>query len=146
MKSLITLLFVVCFAPTLYANTLTINDAYARAMAPGAITSAVFGVIDNPSDKTVEIIRATTPAAGHVELHTVEMEGDVMKMRQVDKFTVPAHGALILKPGGFHIMLFDLVSPLATGQTIEVTITFKSGKTQTFRAPVKKVMHGMKHG
>ena len=98
----------------------------------------------NHSDKDRAIVSATTPAAGKVELHDVIVEGDVMKMRQVQQITIPANGEAVLKPGSLHIMLFDLKNGLKEGEQIEMTLTFANGETQTFEAPIKKVMSGMK--
>jgi copper(I)-binding protein len=42
-------------------------------------------------------------------------------------------------------MLFDLKKPLVEGEKIDVQVTFANGQKQTFAAPIKKVMSGMKH-
>ncbi len=90
------------------------------------------------------IVSASSPASGKVELHTHVKEGDVMKMRQVDQISIPASGTVELKPGGLHIMLFDLQQDFIEGKSIEVTINFANGDQQTFTAPpIKKVMAGM---
>lgn len=121
------------------------HHAYARATPPTAVTSAVFGEFMNRGDKERYIVSATTDAAGKVELHDVIKEGEVMKMRQVDRITIPAKGKVELKPGSLHIMLFELKAPLAEDQEIDVQLTFANGEKHTFTAPVKKVMSGMKH-
>ncbi len=146
MKLLKTLLLSALVVSPLAAakSDIHIHDAYARAMAPGAKTSAVFMTLMNHSDATRTVVSATTPAAGKVELHDVIKEGEVMKMRQVSDIQIPAHGTTELKPGSLHVMLFDLKRQLADGEHIMVTVTFKNGETQTFKAPVKKVMAGMK--
>ncbi|EGQ7936882.1 copper chaperone PCu(A)C [Vibrio vulnificus] len=121
------------------------HHPYARAMAPGAVNSAVFVELMNRSDNVRTIVAAETPAAGKVELHDVIKEGDVMKMRQVESIEIPAKGKTVLKPGSLHIMLFDLKAPLNEGEQIDVTVTFANGEKMTFKAPVKKVMTGMQH-
>ncbi|WP_122056014.1 copper chaperone PCu(A)C [Vibrio sp. Evd11] len=125
-------------------NDVMVHDAYARATPPSAVNSAVFTTLMNHSDKERSIVAATTPAAGKVELHDVIVDGDVMKMRQIQQISIPANGEVVLKPGSLHIMLFDLKGGLKEGEQIEMTLTFANGETQTFDAPVKKVMSGMK--
>ncbi|MGR5068316.1 MULTISPECIES: copper chaperone PCu(A)C [Vibrio] len=120
------------------------QDPYARAMAPGALTSAVFVTFANRSQEDINIIAAETPAAGKVELHDVIKDGDVMQMRQIERITLKANETTELKPGSLHIMLFDLTKPLNEGDEIEVTVTYDNGQKQSFKAPVKKVMAGMK--
>lgn len=145
MKGKALLLISLLASPLAYAKMdIMVHHPYARATPPTAATSAVFGEIVNRSDSDRYIVSATTEAAGKVELHDVITEGDVMKMRQVSELKVPAKGKLELKPGSFHIMLFNLPKPLAENEEIDVQVTFKDGEQLTFKAPVKKVMSGMK--
>jgi len=145
MKMKLLLLASLLVSPLSYAKMdIMAHATYARAMAPGAVTSAVFGEIVNRSDTDRYIVSATTDAAGKVELHDVIMDGEVMKMRQVSELKVPAKDKLVLQPGSYHIMLFNLVKPLNDGDNIDVQVTFKNGQQYTFSAPVKKVMSGMK--
>lgn len=127
------------------SNTLMIDGAYARATPPNAPTSAVFFTAHNHSDSSIDIVSATTPAAKKVELHTVVMDGDVMKMRQLDALTIDASGELVLKPGSYHVMLFELTREFVEGDDIKVTLSLSDGTTQTIVAPIKKVMAGMSH-
>ena len=60
-----------------------------------------------------------------------------MSMSQVDQIALPAGKTVMLKPGGYHIMLMQLASPLQKGQTFKVTLQFESGKNQTVKATVK---------
>ncbi|MBY7667044.1 hypothetical protein B9J90_00300 [Vibrio sp. V09_P4A23P171] len=133
-------------SPLAFANTdIMVHHPYARATAPTATTSAVFSQIMNKGETDRFIVSANTDVAGKVELHDVITEGDVMKMRQVTEFKIPAKGQVELKPGGLHIMLFDLKKPLVEGEKIDVQLTFANGEQQTITAPVKKVMSGMAH-
>ncbi len=132
-------------SPLANASDIMLHNAYARATPPPAATCAVFVEIMNHSDNDRAIVAAKTPAAGHVELHDVVHEGEMMKMRQIEKIALPAQSHTSLKPGGLHIMLFDLTKPLVEGEKIDVEITFANGETQQFEAPIKKVMSGMKH-
>lgn len=145
MKGKALLLVSLLASPLAYAKMdIMVHQPYARATPPTAVTSAVFGEIVNRSDTDRYIVSATTEAAGKVELHDVITEGDVMKMRQIPELKIPAKGKLELKPGSFHIMLFNLPKPLAENEEIDVQVTFKDGEQLTFKAPVKKVMSGMK--
>jgi copper(I)-binding protein len=61
-----------------------------------------------------------------------------MTMQPVDAVELPAGETVALEPGGYHIMLLDLVEPLEVGDTIEVTLTFESGAEQTVTAEVRE--------
>ena len=68
---------------------------------------------------------ATTAVAKSVELHTMSMEGDVMKMRQLDAIELPKGAMVELKPGGLHLMLMGLKAPLKAGDTFPMTLRFE---------------------
>ena len=116
-------------------------------VAVGDNIEADEGVVTVESDKASMDIPA--PFEGEIVSLSVSVgdkikEGDVMKMRQVDHITLAAKETTELKPGSLHIMLFDLKKPLNEGDEIEVTVTYDNGQKQSFTAPVKKVMAGMK--
>ena len=76
---------------------------------------------------------------GEEEGTDTTMAGDsMMTMREVTSVPVPAGGTVKFEPGGYHVMLIQLASPLKEGQTFEATLTFaKAGKvtvTVTVRA------------
>ncbi|WED24907.1 copper chaperone PCu(A)C [Vibrio sp. JC009] len=129
---------------TFAGSGIEIHKPYARAMPPSAPASAVFMTLKNNASQDRAIISASTPAAGKVELHDHIMDGDVMKMRQIPEIVIPANGKTVLKPGSLHIMLFELQQTFTEGEEIEVTVNYKNGQSQTFTAPVVKVMKGMK--
>ena len=139
LASTITLLY----ASFASASDVIIQHPYARATPPNAPTSAIFLVLENKSDTDRTLVSASTPAAGKVELHTHVMDGDVMKMRQVETINIPAMGTTVLKPGGLHIMLFQLQQDFKEGGSITVTLNFADGNSQVFTAKIKKVMQGM---
>lgn len=104
------------------ASSLTIADAWVKA-APDGMTAA-FGRITNSADHDVTITAAASKAATAVELH--EVVDDVM--RPVDGgLAVPAGGTLTLDPGGYHLMLMGLTSPIAPGDEVTVTLTLSDG-------------------
>lgn len=126
----------------------TIENAMARATFPMAKTGAVYMTISNDSTQDIRLVQAVTDAsiAASVELHTVIKDGEVMKMREVkDGIPVPAEGQVMLKPGGYHIMLIDLVSGLEVGEEVKLSLTFSDGTTNSVIAPVKTVDKTMNH-
>ena len=143
MKKLLTLALL--SASTLLASTLLVNDAYVRATPPGLPNSAAFMTIKNETSKDINIAKATSKVAKFVELHTHDMKDGVMKMYQVPKITVPKNGNVVLKPGGFHVMLIGLYHPLKKGESVTFTLELENGETKTITAPIKTVMGGMKH-
>jgi periplasmic copper chaperone A len=62
-----------------------------------------------------------------VELHRMEMDGNIMRMRQVDAIDIPAGKTVELKPGGLHVMFVGLTQTLKNGATIPLTLKFEKG-------------------
>lgn len=82
---------------------------------------------------------ASTAMGDHMPSTTSMGGGGMMKMRQVEKIPVPADGTVELKPGGYHVMLFDLKKALAVGDTVEVTLTFEKAGQMTLTAEVREL-------
>lgn len=145
MKKISILFSTLCVSLSAFAHDgLKYDEPYARATPPNAVNSAIFMTIENHMDAERTLISATTEIADKAELHTVEKDGDLMKMRQVDQIILPAHGQVILKPGSYHIMLLNVKQPLVEGDNIHVTLGYANGETENLEVPVKKVMAGMK--
>ncbi|KAB2825840.1 copper chaperone PCu(A)C [Aliivibrio finisterrensis] len=146
MKKTIFALITLLLSSTAFAQSeLTIENPYARATPPNAVNSAIFMTIKNDGDKDRTLISATTSAANKVELHTVIETDGMMKMREVESITIAKNSDTVLKPGGLHIMLFELTGSLKEEEFIDVNLNFANGDKEVFKAPVKKVMAGMKH-
>lgn len=116
---------------------ITIENAYALPTAPGQTAAAVFMTVKNNSDAADKITGATTEIAEKAELHTMSMDGDVMKMRSVESYDIPAKGTLELKPSGGHIMLTGLKQQLEPGKGFVVNLTLENSKSYTLNVDVR---------
>ena len=127
-------------AATANADTITADDSYVREVPPGSPATAAFMTLHNSSDSTVRLINADNSIAEHTELHNhVELDG-VMQMRQIEAIEVPAGGSTTLAPGGLHLMLIGLPSPVSEGDQVGLSLTFDNGDTLELDAPVRPVM------
>ena len=108
-------------------ESLRVIHPFARATPPGARTGAVFFTVDNASNQTDRLLRASTPIAAGVVLHQMAVDDGVMKMRAVPSLEVRPGGRLELKPSGYHLMLLDLKQPLKIGEKFPLTLTFERG-------------------
>ena len=113
------------FAQSYTFENLRIDHPYARPTPPGARSGGAYFTIENRGGQADRLLRVTTTAAGSAEIHSMTMDGNVMKMRAVASVDIPPHAATALKPGGYHVMLLDLKQPLAAGQTVPLTLTFE---------------------
>ena len=101
-----------------------IQDAWARPTVPGqTVGGGYFRVDGGPTAD--RLTAASTDIAQAVELHTMRMDGDVMRMRQLDSVDVPANQSVEFKPGGMHVMLIGLKTPLKVGNSFPITLRFE---------------------
>ena len=132
------------YAQALKVDAVSVSDAYTRATVPGQKVAGGFLKIQNKGNTPDQLISASSPSAGDVQLHEMAMEGNVMKMRQVKDIAVPANGSVELKPGGYHLMFLDLKGPFVAGETVPVKLKFsKSGEVEV-KLPVN-ASGAMKH-
>ena len=106
-------------------GNLTIERPYARPTPPGARTGAAYFTIRNRGSAADRLLRVASPAAASVELHSMTMQGNLMKMRPVSGIDIPANGKVVLASGGFHVMLVDVRKPLVVGDSVPLTLEFE---------------------
>jgi hypothetical protein len=109
----------------------SVTDAWVRGTVTGQKATGAFMQLKSPADAT--LVDVSSPAAKIVEIHEMKMEGGMMKMNAVERLPLPAGKTVELKPGGYHVMLMDLVALLKEGDTVPLKLTFedKGGKKQT---------------
>jgi periplasmic copper chaperone A len=113
-----------------------VNNAWARATPGGTETGAAYVTIQSPTaDRLVSV---SSPVAKKTELHTMSMQGMVMKMRPLSELDIPAGLPVTLKPGGEHIMLLGLNHPLREGQSFPLTLNFEKAGPHTVNVNVEK--------
>jgi periplasmic copper chaperone A len=131
------------------AAELEISGAFARASAGPARNGAVFLTVKNHGKGDDTLISASTDVSKRAALHGHSMKDGIMRMSQV-KGGIPVSAGSVahLKPGGFHVMLMGLKSPLKKGKKITVTLTFKSTAKIKVDVPILGVgaKSSMKHG
>lgn len=111
------------------AGKLSISNPWSHASIPGTRNGAVYLTIQNQGDQRDTLLGASTPIAKMAELHTHVMENDIVKMFAVPHIPIPEKSIVQLKPGGNHIMLFDLTRILRSGDTFPIELNFqRAGK------------------
>lgn len=124
------------------ADGLRMADGYLREMPPGQSTTAAYLTLINDGSDAIALVAATTPAAGHAEIHGHRVVDGAMRMERVARVEVPARGQLVLQPGGYHLMLIDLKRPLQAGETVEIVLRDEKGGTYPLQLPVVDMRQG----
>lgn len=119
-------------------GNLLIGHPWARATPGNATNGAAYLSVTNNGTEADRLIKADTPAA-MAELHISRMDGGVMQMRPMDGLEIPPGGTVTLSPGGMHVMLMGLTSPLKQGDKVPMTLTFAKAGAVTVDVLVESV-------
>jgi periplasmic copper chaperone A len=127
----------------------TVAHPWARAMPGGATVGSAFAEIKTDKDTSDRLVGVSSPIAKSAEVHSMTMDGNVMKMRRLDGIDLKPGESHILKPMAEHIMLFGLTEPLKEGDLVKLTFTFeKAGPIEvegTVEPPGAMGPHGLDH-
>jgi len=105
-------------------GAIAIGHPFAQATLPGQPNGGAYLKLDNQGSAD-KLLSATSPVSKSVEMHMTSMDGDVMRMRQVDAIELPANKLVELRPGASHIMLIGLKAPLKEGDSFPLTLKFE---------------------
>jgi len=138
-----------------------VTDAWVRQSPAATTLGAAYLTLTSSVDDQLVAASVPTTVAAKTELHetvvattdttkmgsstTMMRSGSTMmggsgemKMQPVSSIDLPAGQAVALKPGGYHIMMIDLVKPLTVGEEITITLTFAGAGTQEVTAAVRE--------
>lgn len=136
-------------------NGVIVKDAWARTSAISSGDGAAYVTIENTTDVPEKLLSVEVPTsvARTAQVHETVMGGGesstsmamngamdgqaMMSMREVSSVTIPAGGTVKLEPGGYHVMLLDLASPLQAGQKFTMTLGFMNARVVQVEVTVK---------
>ena len=104
-----------------------VTNAWARPTVPGQTVGAAYLDLTSAHGATLALVQSD--AAGTVQVHAMSNDGDVMRMREVDRLALPAGKTIRLAPSGMHLMLLQLKKPLRPGDSValDLTVVDKAG-------------------
>jgi hypothetical protein len=133
--SMLLLAMAACGSPV---RGLHIENAWASPTPGGVDVSAGYLTIVNETDTADRLLSVSTPRAVSADLHEMSMAGAVMQMRTSGPVVIPAHGRVILAPGGTHLMFNGVTQPFALGETIPVQLSFEHAGQVSADLPVSR--------
>jgi periplasmic copper chaperone A len=128
-------------AVTLYGcapdPVLNVRDAWVRLPAtPGNPGAGYFYVSGGP--KADRLMSVSSPVVIRTELHESMAQGAMMTMKPIEGgVEVPAGGFVEFKPGGKHVMMYNINPGILPPRTVQMVFTFASGERITADAQVK---------
>ena len=133
MNKIIVLLFAISFSISAYAGDIQVENARARATAPGQETAMVDLTITSAKD--AQLVGFSSTVCKSAQMHSMAHEDGMMKMREVEAIELPAGRRIALKESGYHLMLIGLQAPLKAGDSVPLTLSIKvAGKVEKVEA------------
>jgi periplasmic copper chaperone A len=121
-------------------GSLHIAQPWARATPKGAGSGAGYLTVTNTGTTPDRLSCVSSDAAGQCQIHSMTMDGGVMKMRPVEGgLEIQPGETVALKPGSFHLMFVDLKHPLEPGKTVEATLKFEKAGTVNVEFPIAAI-------
>lgn len=99
-------------------------EGWARASAGKARNGVVYLTIYNHTGVINHLLSVQTKIANRAAIHNHIMENGIMRMRQVKSVSIAKNSTLVMKPGGFHVMLIGLKRPLIEGEKFSLNLNF----------------------
>ncbi|MYW44621.1 copper chaperone PCu(A)C [Streptomyces sp. SID161] len=120
---------------------LSVSSSY-MPQPVSADMAAGFLTITNDGGTDDELTSVSSDAAGQVTMHSTVGGA----MTQKSSFPIPAHGRLVFKSGGNHLMFENLKRAPKQGQTVAVQLTFAKSGPVTVEMPVKSATYNPSTG
>lgn len=123
-----------------------ISDAWARETVAGQIGTAAYATIANRGSGDDRLLGVSAAPPITASLHETSTEGGVSSMRPLENgVAVPAGAAVVLKPGGAHVMISGLTAPLRDGDSLKLTLRFERSGDKAVDFKVAPATGGMGH-
>ena len=118
-------------------GSIHITQPWSRATPKGATAGAGYMTITNKGTTADKVSCVSDDASAQCVIHSMTMEGGVMKMRPVEGgLEIKPGETVTLKPGGFHVMFTELKHPLEQGKAIKATLKFDKAGSVDVEYPV----------
>lgn len=129
-----------CVSQSTFAQV-NAKDPWVRpTVAQQKVTGAFMQLTAN---QDMKLISVSSPIASNVEIHTMEMDKDVMRMREIKSLDLPNGKTVELKPGSYHIMLMGLKNAIKEGETVTLTLYLESKDKKQHTLEVKALAKNM---
>jgi periplasmic copper chaperone A len=127
----------ICIGQTAQAEdfsvgSLKISAPWVRATPNGATVGGGYMTITNTGTASDRLVGGSSDLAARFEIHTMNMDNGVMKMRPVaNGVEIKPGQSVAFSPGGYHVMFVGLKKSFEQGQHVPALLQFeKAGKVE----------------
>lgn len=126
-------------------NNIEITDAWISEAPPTVNILAGYFTIVNHSDQPLDLTAAQSPLFERIEFHLTKTEDGMARMQEAAVITIPAQSEFRFSPGEYHLMLFNPVKTLKSGDLVPLQLTFSKDISIGVEAKVKRGEHSGQH-
>ena len=132
------------------AVSLSVSDAWVRAMPPGRIMTAGYARLTNTSDRPLQLIGVSSTES-NASLHETRTSEGKTSMVPVSRLTIGPGETVAFEPGGLHIMLMGLETTPSEGERVPFCLETDAGPScidaEVRRSPPssQRMQHHMQH-
>ena len=123
-------------------EVINISGGYTNVVRPGQSTIAVYlDTIKNSSNRDVDLIGASSSFSKSIEIHSMQIVDNVMRMKKEEKITIPAKSKVSLgekNPNNYHLMVFDVSPQITEKNKFTINLSFSNGEKLQTEISVKK--------
>ncbi|RZP21800.1 MAG: copper chaperone PCu(A)C [Burkholderiaceae bacterium] len=141
-STIFTLNFPFVIANDAAEKIISISGGHTNVIRPGQSMIAVYvDAIKNSTNKDVDLIAISSPSAKNIEIHSMQIVNNVMKMKKEEKITIPAKSKVSLgkkSPNGYHLMVFGVSPQITEKSMFTINLSFSNGEKLQTEISVKK--------
>ena len=105
---------------------IAIKDAWARPTKAGMMSAAYF-TMHNVGSLPDSLVQVSSSASKDVQIHLSYMNDRIMVMEEQPFVAIQASEQIPFQPGGYHIMIIQPTNDMEEGDSISLSLYFKSG-------------------
>jgi len=113
------------------------EGARIRALIPGQDVSVGYLTLHNRGTEAVTVTAVAGDLSPRIEIHRIDRDGDMVRMRHQEELTLEAGTSVEFKPGGLHLMLFDVEAVPEQGE-----LRFETASGDSFSVPYRRFAIG----
>jgi copper(I)-binding protein len=127
--------------PSAVRGPLEMHKPWARSSSrplPNTSAGGFLSIVNKGPDDD-RLVAASSPLAERIELHGIKVVGSDIDMRPMaNGIVIQGIHTTVLKPRGYHLLLLGVKTPLATGATLPVALTFEKAGAVTLEFAVEE--------
>jgi copper(I)-binding protein len=123
-----------------------IEELWVRAAPPHMTMTAAYGAMRNNGTDPISVVSVSTSIADRASIHETQLRNDRAMMRPVAALSIAPGQQVTLEPGGLHLMLMKLTTPLEIGQSANICFMLETGDSVCADAQIRRqAKHGGHH-